>query len=104
MWFKIFEEGFNYDANQWCTDRVRQDGPNKGRVDVTIPSTLAPGNYLVRGDFWALHEGYLEFGAQPYVGCMEITVTGNGNVQPSSGLVNMENYFQPNQPGLYLFN
>lgn len=100
VWFKIYEEGYNEVTKEWCTDRVRKDGANKGQLAVTIPSSLSAGNYLLRSEFWALHEGYAVNGAQPYVGCLELTISGSGTVTPNN-LVNMVGLFKSNDPGLY---
>lgn len=49
-WFKIYEDGFNNGV--WGVDKLIE---NKGKVTVTIPSCLAPGDYLLRGELIALH-------------------------------------------------
>jgi cellulase len=52
---------------------------------------LAPGNYLVRSEIIALHEADAAYnvnparGAQFYMECIQLQVTGNGGtVSPSS--------------------
>jgi len=78
VWFKIYEDGFS--NGQWAVDRLLA---NKGRVDVTIPSDIAPGNYLLRGEILALHASYDLNGVQPYVGCVELTISGSGKAAPA---------------------
>lgn len=95
-WFKIYEDGF---ANgKWAVNRLIA---NKGRVDITIPSDIAAGNYLLRGEVLALHNGYELNGVQPYVGCVELAVSGGGSANPAGVLI--PGAYKPTDPGM-LFN
>lgn len=47
----------------------------KGLMEVTIPGDIEAGDYLIRGEAIALHEAYRVGGAQPYVGCAELTLS-----------------------------
>jgi len=99
VWFKIFEEGINIANQQWCSMRVKA---NKGLLEFTIPANLPSGNYLMRGEVIALHDGNTINGAQPYVSCAEITLTGPADgVLPSSDyLVAIPGAYKPTDPGL----
>lgn len=98
VWFKIWEDG--YSNGQWCVDRLRA---NRGKISATIPRNLAPGNYLIRGEIIALHGAYALNGAQPYVGCVEVTVGGSGTASPSpNSLVSFPGAYSNNDPGIYL--
>jgi len=59
VWFKIFEEGYNPSTKQFCVDRLRQ---NKGVMTFKLPTDITPGNYLLRGEVIALHEGFQLYG------------------------------------------
>jgi cellulase len=96
VWFKIYEDGYANGA--WGVDRLLA---NKGRVDVKIPTDIAPGNYLLRGEIIALHSASALNGAQPYVGCVELTITGSGSAIPAA--VALPGAYSPTDPGL-LFN
>jgi len=96
VWFKIYQDG--YSNGQWAVDRLIA---NRGRVDVTIPSDIAPGNYLLRGEIIALHSANGLNGAQPYVGCVELTISGSGSATPSA--VSIPGAYSPTDPGI-LFN
>jgi len=48
---KISEDG--YDGSKWAVTRLIANG---GKHDVTIPSTLAAGDYIMRVEILALHE------------------------------------------------
>jgi len=81
VWFKIYEEGYNPSTKQFCVDRLIQ---NKGYMTFKLPTDITPGNYLLRGEIIALHEGFQLYGAQPYVGCFEVTMGGSGTVNPTN--------------------
>lgn len=96
VWFKIFEDGYDPATKTWCVTKLRE---NRGRLDVTIPTDITPGNYLFRSELIALHEGHVRGGAQPYVGCAEITVGGSGTKNPS-GLVSIPGVYTIDDPGI----
>jgi len=93
VWFKIYEDG--YTNGKWAVDRLIA---NKGRVDVTLPSDIAPGNYLLRAELIALHGAYALNGVQPYVGCVELTISGSGKANPSG--VAFPGYYSNTDPGM----
>jgi len=96
-WFKIWEMGYSTSAD-WCViDLIA----NRGYMEVTIPSDIAPGAYLVRGEIIALHEAFREGGAQPYVDCAELQISGSGNAKPAT--VKLPGAYTPTDPGI-LFN
>jgi len=95
VWFKIYEDGYTNGA--WGVDRLVA---NKGRVDVTIPADIAPGNYLLRGEVIALHSAYDVNGVQPYVGCVELTISGSGSATPSG--VAFPGYYKNTDPGMLI--
>ncbi|RVD82570.1 uncharacterized protein DFL_006992 [Arthrobotrys flagrans] len=97
-WFKVYAEGLisGYNAGYWATDRMND---NCGKVDVVIPSGLAPGNYLVRAEVIALHAAFQTNGAQFYITCYQINVTGSGTAQPSGVL--LPGAYSPTDPGIY---
>ncbi|KAJ2132296.1 hypothetical protein IW136_005121, partial [Coemansia sp. RSA 678] len=59
VWFKIFEEGRDNKKDYWAVDRIYEA---KGYFDVVIPADIAPGDYYLRPEVIALHEGNREFG------------------------------------------
>lgn len=66
-----------------------------------IPTELPPGDYLMRGEHIALH-GAGEFGgAQHYMGCAQLTVSGSGSGSPSP-LVQIPGVYTGNEPGLII--
>lgn len=53
-----------------------------GKLDFKIPSDIAPGDYLLRAEAIALHAAGPAGGAQHYVTCYQLTVTGSGTLVP----------------------
>jgi len=99
VWFKVFEEGYNPSTKQFCVDRLIA---NKGYMTFKLPTDITPGNYLMRGELIALHEGFQLNGAQNYVGCFEITLGGSGTVNPSSDyLVSFPGAYKNTDAGIY---
>ncbi|KAL4803373.1 glycoside hydrolase [Aspergillus unguis] len=96
VWFKIYEDG----------PKVTDDGldwPSEGatKVNFTIPKTLPDGDYLFRVEHIALHGAQTEGGAQFYLSCGQVSVTGGGNGDPSP-LVAFPGAYTPTDPGIML--
>jgi hypothetical protein len=52
-------------------------------VSFTIPSSLAAGDYLMRIEHIGLHVAQSVGGAQFYISCGQLTVTGGGSGSPT---------------------
>ncbi|KAK1990953.1 fungal cellulose binding domain-containing protein [Colletotrichum falcatum] len=94
-WFKVYETGLcgskpNVDTD-WCTWQ-------KDRIEFTIPAATPPGNYLVRVEHIAIHEGHVGK-AQFYMECAHIKVTGNGAGTPGP-LVKIPGVYKSTDPGI----
>ena len=99
-WFKIYQ-GIWDPQNKWCVDKLRTD---KGVLNVPIPSALKAGNYFLRSELNALHEANREGGAQFYVNCFDIKVTGSGQGAPTKDeLVSIPGHLTSKTPGV-IFN
>jgi lytic cellulose monooxygenase (C1-hydroxylating) len=77
QWTKIAEQGVTGPANTqgvWATDEMRANG---GVASAVIPSSIAPGEYVLRNEIIALHRAHL---SEPefYMQCGNIEVTGSG--------------------------
>lgn len=77
---KIAEAGLS--GGKWAANELIANG---NTWPVTIPSSIAPGNYVLRHEILALHEGNRQGGTQFYPQCMNIEVTGSGTDSLSSG-------------------
>jgi cellulase len=85
--FKVFQDtwakntaGGGGSDDYWGTKDLNK---NCGKMDVKIPADLAAGDYLLRAEAIALHAASGAGGAQFYVTCYQITVTGGGSSSPA---------------------
>ncbi|KAI0150238.1 lytic polysaccharide monooxygenase [Xylariaceae sp. FL1272] len=98
---KISEDGWISGSNPgtWATDTLIA---NNFTSDVTIPSTLAAGNYVLRHEIIALHSAGSVDGAQAYPQCLNVQVGGSGSTALPAGTAGTALYTE-NDPGI-LFN
>ncbi|EJT78526.1 hypothetical protein GGTG_03626 [Gaeumannomyces tritici R3-111a-1] len=78
--FKIFESGYFAGNKTWGNDLLNA---NCGRQNVVIPADITPGDYLLRAETVALHVAGSRGGAQFYMTCYQIRVTGSGSATPA---------------------
>ncbi|KAF3937709.1 Endoglucanase-4 [Dactylella cylindrospora] len=95
-WFKIASEGLS--GGKWGVDTMIQGG---GWWYATLPSCLAPGDYLARVELLALHSAYSSGEAQFYISCAQIRVGGSGS-WTGSGFVSFPGAYQQNDPGILI--
>ena len=100
--FKVYEntwkkaEGSGQgDNDYWGTKDLNY---NCGKLDFTIPDDIAPGDYLLRAEAIALHAASSSGGAQHYVTCYQLTVTGSGTATPAG--VKFPEAYSKTGPGL----
>ncbi|KAH6669340.1 glycoside hydrolase [Halenospora varia] len=96
QWFKIAEEGLN--NGKWAVDTMIS---KQGWWDFTMPSCVAPGQYLLRIELLALHSAYSQNAAQFYMSCAGIEVTGSGT-KTGTDLVKFPGAYTPTDPGIML--
>ncbi|KAH9897270.1 glycoside hydrolase family 61 protein [Xylariomycetidae sp. FL2044] len=94
-WFKIFELGYDSATDTWGNDNINE---NCGKQELTIPSDIAPGEYLLRAETIALHSAGQAGGAQFYMTCYQITVTGSGSATPAG--VKFPGAYKATDPGI----
>ncbi|KAL4916746.1 glycoside hydrolase [Aspergillus aurantiobrunneus] len=96
VWFKIYEDGptVENDGLTWPTDGATS-------VEFTIPAAVPDGDYLIRVEHIALHGAGTEGGAQFYLSCAQVTVSGGGNGSPAP-LVAFPGAYSPTDPGIML--
>lgn len=73
--------------------------PDKKQVEVTIPKAVPSGKYLVRVESIALHQAQSVGGAQIYLSCAQVEVTGGGSGKPGP-LVAFPGAYKASDPGL----
>lgn len=84
-WTKIAEDG--YDGKSWAVDKLIAGSytGKPGQHKMKLPN-LAPGDYVLRPEIIALHEGNRQGGAQLYMECVHIKVTGSGTAALPAGV------------------
>ena len=97
QWFKISELGEKQPGtpDTW----IQQDLNHGAPANVTIPSNVPSGDYLVRHEIIALQNGQTRGGAEMYPACLQVTVNGGGGGDPDE-TVNFPGAYQPTDPGI----
>ena len=86
-------------AGFWGSDRLREAN---NTWTVTIPSTIAKGDYVLRHEIIALHEARAGGGgAQNYPHCINLKVTGSGTDSLPSGTLGTKLY-KREDPGIQI--
>lgn len=83
-WFKIYElttYAITDAGLQWGTYIPGSSGIQNFTID--LPTDLPAGDYLFRAEHIALHAAEEVGGAQFYMGCAQLSVTGSGAGTPS---------------------
>ncbi|KAG8688207.1 hypothetical protein FRC11_005868 [Ceratobasidium sp. 423] len=93
-WFKIAEDGLDA-SGQWGVNRLINNG---GKATAVIPKCIPSGHYFLRAEIIALHAAASYPGAQLYMGCAQINVTGGGNASPAT--VSFPGAYSPTDPGI----
>lgn len=91
VWVKIAQDGFD---GKWGVEKLLA---NRGKHSAKIPN-VAAGKYLLRPEIIALHEGNRPGGAQFYMECVQIEVTGSG--APLPGGVSFPGAYKADDPGV----
>lgn len=94
QWFKVAHEGLS--NGKWAVDNMISNG---GWHYFTMPSCVAPGDYLMRAELIALHGAQTSGGAQFYMECAQIRVTGSGT-NTGSNLVSFPGAYRANDLGI----
>ena len=94
VWFKIYE-----DKPIVSSSGIKWPNDGKSSFDIPIPSCIASGQYLVRFEHIGLHSASAPGGAQLYISCAQVNVSGgSGSARPS--LLSFPGAYSPNDPGL----
>ncbi|TQN64860.1 putative endo-beta-1,4-glucanase D [Colletotrichum shisoi] len=94
VWFKIHHERPTVTSSglEWASS-------NSQVLSAKIPSCIASGEYLVRVEHIGLHGAATEGGAQFYVACAQVSVSGGGSTIPT-GLVSFPGAYKSTDPGI----
>ncbi|KAM0810223.1 putative Endo-beta-1,4-glucanase D [Seiridium cardinale] len=95
-WFKIYEDG--YTNGVWGTTNVIN---NAGEQEIPIPDCIEDGEYLLRAEMIALHAASSSQGAQLYMECAQISISGGkGTVSPTT--YSIPGIYSATDPGLLI--
>ncbi|KAL2142914.1 hypothetical protein VTI28DRAFT_622 [Corynascus sepedonium] len=95
-WFKVDEFGYDASSKTWGTDLLNE---NCGKRSFKIPSKIPAGDYLVRAEAIALHTAGQQGGAQFYMSCYQVKVSGGDGGQLPAG-VKIPGAYSASDPGI----
>lgn len=101
-WFKTFEVGWSSKNSARADDDnwgVKDLNACCGKMDVPIPKDIADGDYLLRAEVIALHTAGGSGGAQMYMSCYQVTVSGGGGQLPTQ-TVKFPGAYKASDPGI----
>ncbi|KAK1830114.1 glycoside hydrolase [Podospora conica] len=96
VWSKIYQDKATIGGSMvW---------PNAGArsVGVKIPQCLQNGDYLLRAEHIGLHSAGSTGGAQFYISCAQITVTGGSGTYSPKNLVSFPGAYSASDPGILI--
>jgi len=102
-----------WDGKGQVWSKIYQDKPTLGgsmtwpsqgakSVSVTIPKCLANGDYLLRAEHIGLHSAGSTGGAQFYISCAQLTVTGGTGTFSPKNQVAFPGAFKASDPGILI--
>ncbi|KAK4123010.1 lytic polysaccharide monooxygenase [Parathielavia appendiculata] len=97
-WFKVDEFGYDASSKKWGTDQLNA---NCGKRSFKIPSKIPAGDYLVRAEAIALHTAGQSGGAQFYMSCYQVRVSGGSRGQLPAG-VKIPGAYSASDPGILI--
>ncbi|KAK7044564.1 lytic polysaccharide monooxygenase [Favolaschia claudopus] len=97
VWFKVYQITAVTNGGSSITFPAQ----NVPSVSFTVPKNLPTGQYLVRMEALALHSASTFQGAQWYISCGQVSVTGGGSGTPGP-LVSIPGVYTGNEPGILL--
>jgi hypothetical protein len=96
VWFKIYG-----DSPTITSSSIKWPSDGQATITVPIPSCIANGEYLIRFEQIGLHSAGSQGGAQLYLSCSQISVSGgSGTASPS--LLSFPGAYSPTDPGLLI--
>ncbi|EGS22278.1 uncharacterized protein CTHT_0017990 [Thermochaetoides thermophila DSM 1495] len=82
--------------------KIYQDYPSKTSIPVTIPRCLQNGEYLLRAEHIGLHSASSPGGAQFYISCAQISVSGGSGTWNPKNLVSFPGVYTATHPGIQI--
>jgi len=97
VWFKVAQVTAVTDGGQ----TINWPSLNMAQITYTLPPSLPSGDYLIRVEDIALHVAQSYGGAQFYISCGQVTVTGGGSGTPGP-LVAIPGVYTGYEPGILI--
>ncbi|KAF8608576.1 glycoside hydrolase, partial [Ceratobasidium sp. AG-I] len=94
-WFKIYALGADF-----STGALAWPSSEKQNFTFKIPSNVPAGNYLLRIEHIALHGASSVGGAQYYISCAQLAITGSGTGNPAK--VSIPGVYTGTEPGILI--
>lgn len=113
VWFKVYQDMPSISGNTmtWPSQsklhslnssiNTTLTSPDKASVSFNVPSCIESGDYLFRIEHVALHSASKAGGAQFYISCAQLTVSGGGSKKPTD-LVAFPGAYKATDPGIML--
>ncbi|KAF2681006.1 carbohydrate-binding module family 1 protein [Lentithecium fluviatile CBS 122367] len=98
-WVKVDE--LDYVDGKWANELMQAVNMTH---EFTLPIGLASGQYLLRSEMLALHGAQTIGGAQFYIGCMQIKVTGTGSAGSCTPSIELPGAYNANDANIYIPN
>lgn len=112
VWFRIYAEQPKFGSQltwlsmfplklSFCWHILISFRAGAATYDIKIPQCIAPGKYLMRNEHIAIHTAQSVGGAQFYLSCAQLEVTGGGSKAPSN-LVAFPGAYKATDPGIQI--
>ncbi|OAL56468.1 endoglucanase-like protein II [Pyrenochaeta sp. DS3sAY3a] len=98
-WFKIDE--VDYVDGKWANEIMQADGMTH---EFKLPTGLASGEYLLRSEMLALHGAQTVGGAQFYIGCAQLKITGTGTAGSCGPTISLPGAYKAEDANIYIPN
>ncbi|KAK4101790.1 lytic polysaccharide monooxygenase [Parathielavia hyrcaniae] len=95
VWFKVYHEQPNFGS------QLTWPSMGQSSFQVPIPRCIRPGAYLVRAEHIGLHVAQSSGGAQFYLSCAQINVTGGGSTDPPNKVA-FPGAYSASDPGILI--
>ncbi|KAI1375947.1 glycoside hydrolase family 61 protein [Hypoxylon crocopeplum] len=97
VWFKVFQ-----DMPTAASGQYTWPSNGKAQISFTVPQCLAEGDYLFRIEHVALHSASAAGGAQFYISCAQVHVSGGSGSASPSDLVSFPGAYKATDPGIMI--
>ncbi|KAK3689890.1 glycoside hydrolase family 61 protein [Podospora appendiculata] len=96
VWSKIYQDQPSLSGGiKWATQGTKS-------VSVKIPKCLANGEYLLRAEHIGLHSAGSSGGAQFYISCAQLSVSGGSGSYSPKKLVSFPGAYSASDPGILI--